>query len=369
MEKKIALLPGSGIGAEVLAEADKVLRSAASRFGHRFEVIEAAGGDGAPLDAENLALCLSADSVLAGVGTGVGIRQLIGEMRLQASMRPALLYPQLAGASPLAPALVSRDIDLMLVQALTGGLAAERYGLAPADDGRAQDVLHCVESEAQRVASIAFRTAELRRGGLVFVEQPGAPECNRLWRQVVQQTAAGFPRVAFSTLGASAAASQLLRDPARFDVILADGPCGEVLAGEAAGLTGSAGMMSCAMLSNGSKGLYHPVLGPSPDMAGQNLANPVGAVYAGALMLKYAFGMADECAAIEAAVQKVLDDGYRTVDILTPRCRLVSCDRFGDLIAAALTSPTLSRKVARSVKAAGEGFAPLHRKVTGAAEL
>ena len=368
MEKKIALLPGSGIGAEVLAEADKVLRSAAARFGHRFEFIEVMGGEDAPLDAENLAICLSADSVLAGVGTGAGIRQLIGEMHLQASMRPALLYPQLAGASPLAPALVSRDIDLMLVQALTGA-AASRYGPAPADDGRAQDVLHCVESEALRVASIAFRTSEMRRGGLVFVEQPSAPECNRLWRQVVQQTAAGFPRVAFSTLGASAAAAQLLRDPARFDVILADGPCGEVLAGEAAGLTGSAGMMSCAMLSNGSKGLYHPVLGPSPDMAGQNLANPVGAVYAGALMMKYAFGMADECAAIEAAVQKVLDDGYRTVDILTPRCRLVSCDRFGDLIAAALTSPALYRKVARSVKAAGDGFAPLHRKVACAAEL
>ena len=367
MEKKIAMIPGAGIGAEVLAEADKVLRSVATRFGHRFETVEVSGGANAPLAESELAVCTAADSVLAGIGTGEALRQLTAALHLQASMRPALLYPQLAEASPLAPTLVSGDIDLMLVQALdsmAGPQPAPKHG-----KDSAQDTLVCRAAEAERAARIAFRTAELRRGGVVFVEQPGAPNCNQLWREVVQATAQQFPRVSVSVQTASATASQLLREPAQFDVILADGICAEFLAGEAAGLTGCAGMMSCAMLGAGSRGLYHPVLGPSPDMAGQNLANPVGAVFAAAMLLKYAFGLTAECAAIEQAVQKVLDDGYRTVDILAPGCRLVSCDRFGDLITAALTSPALYRKVARSVKAAGDGFVPLRRRVAGAAEL
>ncbi len=360
MEKTIAMLPGEGIGSEVLSQAEKVLRSVATRFGHRFTFAPISGGLADPLSAEQLAGCLAADSVLAGVGVGRGIAQLSQELNLKANMRPALLYPQLAGASPLAPALVKQDIDLMLVQALAGIRALEQGEEMPAPQE---------EEDAARVVRIAFRTAGMRRGGLVFVEQPGQPARNRCWRELLQRVASGFPRVNLRIMGATAAAAELLQDPARFDVILADGVCGAVLAGEAAGLTGSAGMMSCAMIGNDRRGLYHPVLGPSPDMAGQNLANPVGAVYAGALLLKYAFDLADECAAIEAAVQKVLDDGYRTADILTPRCRLVSCDRFGDLIAAALTSPLLYRRVARSIRDAGDGFAPLRRRVTGAAEL
>ena len=365
MEQQIALLPGGGIGAEVLAEAVKVLRSVGARFGHRFTFVET-GCEGELLDPETLDRCLAADSVLAGVGTGPALTQLTAAMKLQASMRPALLYPQLAGASPLAPALVERDIDLMLVQALAvpgAGQAADGPGL------QGQDLFCRSGEEAARVARIAFRTAGMRRRGLVFVEQPGAPDCNRVWLQVVRRASADYPTVSLTVLGAGAAAAALLRQPARFDVILADGPCGEVLAGEAAGLTGSAGMMSCAMMTVGGRGLYHPVLGPCPDLAGQRVANPVGAVYAGALLLKYVFGMVDECAAIEAAVQRVLDDGFRTADILTPRCRLVSCDRFGDLIAAALTNPLLYRRVSRAVRAAGDEFVQLHRRVTGAEEL
>ena len=357
MEKKIVMLPGGGIGAEVLAEADKVLRSAAARFGHRFEITEVGGGVSAPLGEAELAQCLAADSVLAGVGTGAYLPQLTRAMDLQAEMRPALLYPQLAGASPLAPALVEQDIDLMLVRALGSGEEG---------DTRGEDALR---DEAAHAAAVAFRTAEMRRCGLLFAQQPGAPEQARLWLQVVRQTALAFPRVSLTVQSASAAAAALLREPARCDVLLADGVCGEVLAGEAAGLTGSAGMMPCAMLHRGGSGLYHPVLGPSPDLAGQNVANPVGAIFSAAMLLKYEFGMAAECAAIEAAVQKVLDDGYRTVDILSPRCRLVSCDRFGDLISAALTSPVLYRRVSRSVQSAGGDFDPLHRRAAAAAQL
>ena len=360
MEKKIALLPGGGIGAEVLAQAEKALRAIGGRFGHRFTFELIPVGLSAPLGEEVLERCLAADSVLAGVGTGQAIGQLAEAMALKARMRPALLYPQLAGASPLAPALVKQDIDLMLVQAI-GAFSAGEEEDAPAVRG---------EEDAVRIARIAFRTAEMRRCGLVFAEQPGLDACaRRSWRALLDRLAAEFPRVRLRRLGASEVASRLLQDPARFDVILADGVCGAVLAGEAAGLTGSAGMMSCAVLGAGRRGLYHPVLGPSPDMAGQNLANPVGAVYAGALLLKYAFGMADECAAIEAAVQRVLDDGYRTADILTRRCRLVSCERMGELIAAALTSPTLYRRVARGTHDAGDGFGTLQRKVSGDARM
>lgn len=364
MQQTVALLPGGGIGAEVLAEAVKVLRSVGARFGHRFTFVES-GCEGGPLGEEGLARCLAADSVLAGVGTGPALAQLAAAMKLRASIRPALLYPQLAGASPLAPALVERDIDLMLVQALELPGGEEEGG---GQKGLFQDG----DEGAARVARIAFRTAGMRRRGLVFVEQPGAPACNRAWLQVVRRTAAEYPAVSLTVLGASAMAAALLRQPANFDVILSDGPCGEMLAGMAAGMTGSAGMMSCAGMAVGGRGVYHPLLGPSPDLAGQRIANPVGAVYAGALLLKYVFGMMDECAAIEAAVQKVLDDGFRTVDILTPRCHLVSSDRFGDLIAAALTSPLLYRRVSRSVRAAGGRggqFEQLHRRATGAEEL
>ena len=360
MEKTIAMLPGEGIGSEVLAQAEKVLRSIGTRFGHRFTFVQVGGGLSGPLTEEQLSSCLAADSVLAGVGVGRGISQLSQELNLKANMRPALLYPQLAGASPLAPALVKQDIDQLLVQALAGIRALEQGEESPAPKE---------EEDAVRVARIAFRAAGMRRGGLVFVEQPGQPARNRCWRELLGKVAAGFPRVSLRIMGATAAAAELLQDPARFDVILADGVCGAVLAGEAAGLTGSAGMMSCAMIGNDRRGLYHPVLGPSPDMAGQNLANPVGAVYAGALLLKYAFDLAEECAAIEAAVQRVLDDGYRTADIMTHRCRLVSCDCFGDLIAAALTSPLLYRRVSRGIRDAGDSFAPLRRRVTGAAQL
>ena len=360
MEKKIALLPGGGIGAEVLAQAEKALRAVGGRFGHKFCFERVAVGLSGPLDEATLARCLAADSVLAGVGTGRAIGQLGRAMALKARMRPALLYPQLAGASPLAPALVKQDIDLMLVQTMGAFLSGEEED-APTVQG---------EEDAVRVARIAFRTAEMRRCGLVFVEQPGLEErARRCWRALLGRVAESFPRVKLELLGVSEVAARLLQDPARFDVILADGVCGAVLAGEAAGLTGSAGMMSCAALGVDRRGLYHPVLGPSPDMAGQNLANPVGAVYAGALLLKYAFGMAEECAAIEEAVQRVLDDGYRTADILAPRCRLVSCERMGELIAAALTSPALYRRVVRGTKDAGDGFGTLQRKVSGAARM
>lgn len=211
----------------------------------------------------------------------------------------------------------------------------------------------------------------MRRGGLVFVEQPGSAGAQSLLARTARQGGGRIPPGQPSDHGRHRSPpAELLQDPARFDVILADGVCGAVLAGEAAGLTGSAGMMSCAMIGNDRRGLYHPVLGPSPDMAGQNLANPVGAVYAGALLLKYAFDLAEECAPIEAAVQRVLDDGYRTADIMTHRCRLVSCDCFGDLIAAALTSPLLYRRgLPRHPRCRGQFRPPWRRRVTGAAQL
>ena len=197
MEKTIAMLPGEGIGSEVLAQAEKVLRSIGTRFGHRFTFVQVGGGLSGPLTEEQLSSCLAADSVLAGVGVGRGISQLSQELNLKANMRPALLYPQLAGASPLAPALVKQDIDLMLVQALAGIRALEQGEESPAPKE---------EEDAVRVARIAFRAAGMRRGGLVFVEQPGQPARNRCWRELLGKVAAGFPRVSLRIMGATAAA-------------------------------------------------------------------------------------------------------------------------------------------------------------------
>lgn len=352
MTKHIALIPGDGIGPEIVAQAKRVLDRVADLFGHEFTYTEVAMGGNAvdkygdPLPREMLDKCLASDSVLLGAvggprwnGVPGPMRPEKGLLRLRAGMgvysnsRPAKIWPQLASASPLKPEIVGKGIDFLIVRELIGGIYFGRHETVAENGERvAIDELRYSESEIRRIGRIGFETARKRNRRLCSVEKSNVLDSSRLWKKVMHELAAEYPDVELSDMLVDNCAMQIVRDPSQFDVIVTENMFGDILSDEASMITGSIGMIPSSSLGSGTRGLYEPIHGSAPDIAGKDIANPIGTILAVAMMLRDSFHMAAEADCIEAAVSAVLDDGYRTGDIFSPGCTLVGCREMGRLV-------------------------------------
>ena len=353
---KIAVLAGDGIGPEIVAQAVRVLR-ALGRDGLKLELEDApfggAGVDahGDPLPERTLGLAQAADAVLCGAVGGPkydalpraqrpeqGILRLRKALGLFANLRPALLFPELTGASSLKPEVVS-GLDIMIVRELTGDIyfgepRGRRTNASGAREGF--DTMIYSEPEIRRIAEVGFATAMKRSRRLTSVDKENVLETSRFWREVVSDVGKRYPEVALTHMYVDNAAMQLVRAPRHFDVIVTGNMFGDILSDEASMLTGSIGMLPSASLDASSKGLYEPVHGSAPDIAGKDLANPLATILSAAMMLRYTFDQDASALRIEAAVRKVLAAGYRTADIFEPGTRKVGTREMGDAVVAAL---------------------------------
>jgi 3-isopropylmalate dehydrogenase len=340
---RIVLLPGDGIGPEVVDAARAVLDRMAARGHVRFEFSEALAG-GAAVDAtgnslpeETLADCADADAVLLGAVGGPrwanreglaspeqGLLRLRQQLGLFANLRPVPVYPALAGAAPLKPELL-QGVDILVVRELTGGIY---FGpRREADENlEAMDTMVYTAPEIERITRVAFQAAARRRGLVTSVDKANVLATSRLWRQTVELVASDFPEVQLEHLYVDAAAMQMLRAPASFDVILTGNLFGDILSDEASMLAGSLGILPSASLAEGTFGLYEPVHGSAPDLAGKGVANPLGAILSAAMLLRHSLGLETEAAAIEAAVVQTLDDGIATPDLPLESASFVSSE-------------------------------------------
>jgi 3-isopropylmalate dehydrogenase len=351
----IAVLPGDGIGPEVTQEAVKILRAVARRFPLTLAFQEAPIGGGAfdlagtPLPDQTLAVCREADAILFGAVGGPrwdtlprkvrpeqGILALRKAFDLFANLRPARLFPALVDASTLKREVID-GVDILVVRELTGGLYfGQPKSLEKISEGeRAVDTLVYTTPEIERIARIAFEAARRRRRHLTSVDKANVLASSELWRRVVTDVGKAFPEVRLDHMYVDNASMQLLRQPKSFDVLVAENTFGDILSDEAAMLTGSIGLLPSASLGNGV-GLYEPIHGSAPDIAGQDKANPIAAILSAAMLLEYSLRAPAAAAAIESAVSHVLDQGYRTPDIQQPGTRTVGTRRMGDLIAEAV---------------------------------
>jgi len=373
MDAVIALLPGDGIGPEVTAEARKALDAVAGRFGHAFEfrpyLIGGAALDaqGLPLPRETLKGCGDCDAVLFGAVGGPrwdkeapekrperGLLSLRKALGLYANLRPATLLKPLREACPLKDALLeassfdaSPTFDMLILRELTGGIYFGSRGRK--DDGRsAYDTESYSYREIERLLRVAFDAAAGRRGKLCVVDKANVLESSRLWREVAKDLEPGYPGVKLDFMYVDNCAMQLLRAPGQFDVIATSNLFGDILSDEASALTGSIGMLPSASLGEeslkglGRMGLYEPIHGSAPDIAGQDKANPLGAILSAAMLLRYSLGLAEEAAAVESAVLRVLEEGYRSVDLATfatPHPRRAGTRKMGNLIAGRISRP------------------------------
>ncbi len=353
---KIAVLPGDGIGPEVVEQAVKVLRILALDglpIEMDYAAIGGAGYDeaGDPLPENTLALARAADAVLLGAVGGPrydalarplrpeqGLLRIRKELNLFANLRPVRVYPELAGASTLRPEVVS-GLDLMIVRELTGDLYfGQPRGIHINADGEREgyNTMRYAESEVRRVAHTGFQIAMKRSKKLCSVEKANVLETSELWREVVIETARDYPEVALSHMYVDNAAMQLVRNPKQFDVILTGNIFGDILSDEASMLTGSIGMLGSASLNAASKGMYEPIHGSAPDIAGQDSANPLATILSAAMMMRYTFGQDEAADRIERAVSAVITQGFRTQDIYTQGHQCVGCAAMGDAVVAAL---------------------------------
>ena len=353
---KIAVLPGDGIGPEVTAQAVKVLQ-ALNSDGFRIEMEHAAIGGagydaaGDPLPDATLKLARESDAILLGAVGGYqydtlprpmrpeqGLLRIRKELNLFANLRPATLYPELADASTLKPEVVA-GLDLMIVRELTGDLYfGQPRGIHVNEAGEREgyNTMRYSESEVRRVAHIGFQIAMKRGKKLCSVEKANVLETSELWREVVIETAKQYPEVALSHMYVDNAAMQLVRNPKQFDVILTGNIFGDILSDEASMLTGSIGMLGSASLDEHRKGMYEPIHGSAPDIAGKDIANPLATILSAAMMMRYTFGHDAVADRIENAVKKVISQGLRTADIYTPGTTRVGCAAMGDAVLAAL---------------------------------
>lgn len=354
--KKIAMLPGDGIGPEILEEAEKVLRRIEEKFGYDFELTYASIGGGAiddfqtPLPEATLEVCRQSDAVLLGAVGGpkwdnnpadlrpekglLGLRKGLG---LFSNIRPAKIFNVLKEASTLKPEVLE-GVDLIVVRELTGGIYfGEKFRRQTENGEEATDTLVYNEKEIERIVRQAFEIARTRRKKLASVDKANVLESSRLWREVVNRIAPDYPDVELEHILVDNCAMQLLRRPASFDVIVTENMFGDILSDEAAMLTGSIGLLSSASLGEGSFGLYEPVHGSAPDIAGQGVANPIATILSVALMLRLSFGYHEAADAIERAVLSVLDAGYRTGDIAANRSEAVGTQEMGRRIAEAIS--------------------------------
>jgi 3-isopropylmalate dehydrogenase len=355
----ICVLPGDGIGPEIVNQALRVLKRVGERFGRTFETVDALIGGaaidetGVPLPEETIRTCLDSDAVLLGAVGGpkwdeidpavrpekglLGIRKALG---LFSNLRPARLYPQLRSACYLRRDLVDRGIDVMVVRELTGGIYfGEPRGEEVRDGERVGfNTMIYREGEVRRIARVAFGTARKRRGRLCSVDKANILDVSRLWRTVVTETAREYPDIELSHMYVDNAAMQLVRDPSQFDVIVTGNLFGDILSDEAAVITGSIGMLPSASLGESNPGLYEPIHGSAPDIAGQDKANPLATILSVAMLLRYSGGMEVEAEAIEEAVGRTLDQGLRTGDIMEHGKTLVSCRAMGEAVGNNITS-------------------------------
>lgn len=352
MEKQIAVIRGDGIGPEIVDQALRVLDAVAAKYGHTFTYTDVDMGGiaidkwGEPLPAAMLDKCLAADSVLLGAVGGPkwdglpgdkrpekGLLALRAGMGLYANNRPAKLWPQLAAASPLKPEIVEKGIDFIVVRELIGGVYFGSHTTAECGgEQKATDVMSYAEHEIKRIGRIAFETARKRRNKVTSVDKANVLDTSRLWRKVMHRLAEEYPDVEYADMLVDNTAMQIVKDPSQFDVVVTENMFGDILSDEASMITGSIGMIPSSSLGEGSRGLYEPIHGSAPDIAGQNKANPIGTILSAAMMLKYSFDLDEEAAAIEAAVNKALDAGLRTGDMMAEGCTPVSCSEMGDAI-------------------------------------
>ncbi len=356
MTKKIAVLPGDGIGPEIVAEAVKVLeklRTEGLDISLDYGLVGGAAYDetGTPLPEATLALAKNADAILLGAVGGYkwesldisvrpekGLLGLRSELNLFANLRPAILYPQLAGASTLKPEVVA-GLDLMIVRELTGGIYfGQPRGVRTLENGEKQgyNTLVYRESEIQRIGKVAFDIAGKRQGRVCSVDKANVLECTELWRETMTELAKDYNDVELSHMYVDNAAMQLVRAPKQFDVMVTTNMFGDILSDCASMLTGSIGMLPSASLDENSKGMYEPIHGSAPDIAGQNIANPLATILSAAMMLRYTLDEAEMADRIEKAVSQVLDDGLRTADIYSEGSTRVSTSEMGDAVVAAL---------------------------------
>ncbi len=360
MEYKIALIPGDGIGPEIVAEARKVLDKVCEKYSHKFSYTEVLLGGasidahGVPLTEKAIAQAKASDAVLMGSIGGdaktspwyklepsrrpeAGLLAIRKALNLFANLRPAYLYNELRDACPLRDEIIGDGFDMIIVRELTGGLyfgarkTTEENGVRTA-----VDTLSYNENEIRRIAIKAFEIARKRRNKVTSVDKANVLDSSRLWRSVVEDVAKDYPDVTLEHMLVDNCAMQLVRDPKQFDVILTENMFGDILSDEASMVTGSIGMLSSASLNETKLGLYEPSHGSAPDIAGQNKANPIATILSAAMMLRYSLDLDKEADAVEAAVQKVLTDGFRTGDIMSDGCKLVGTKEMGDLIADAI---------------------------------
>jgi 3-isopropylmalate dehydrogenase len=355
--KKIAILPGDGIGPEIVEEAEKVLRCVQRVFGVAVEVEHALVGGaaidatGGPLPEATLSLAKAADAVLLGAVGGPkwesldiarrpekGLLGLRAGLGLFANLRPAVLYPQLVDASTLKPDVVS-GLDLMIVRELTGGIYfGQPRGIRKLENGERQgfNTLVYSESEIRRIAIVAFEIARKRSKRVCSVDKANVLECTELWREVMIDVSKSYPDVELSHMYVDNAAMQLVRRPKQFDVMVTDNMFGDILSDCAAMLTGSIGMLPSAALNESGAGMYEPIHGSAPDIAGKGVANPIATILSLAMLLRYSLGHADLAENVERAVKDTLDGGYRTADIFTEGKISVGTSAMGDAIVSAL---------------------------------
>jgi 3-isopropylmalate dehydrogenase len=356
IQLKIAVLPGDGIGPEIVAQAVRVLHALA-RDGLAFELAEAPVGgtaydaSGDPLPPATLALAKGADAILFGAVGGPkydqlprakrpeqALLRLRKELGLFANLRPATIYPELAGASTLRPEVVA-GLDLLILRELTGDIYfGQPRGIRTTDAGEREgfDTMRYAESEIRRIAHAGFRAARKRQRRLCSVDKANVLETSQLWREVVAAVGSEYPDVALTHMYVDNAAMQLLRAPKQFDVIVTGNMFGDILSDEASMLTGSIGMLPSASLDERDKGLYEPIHGSAPDIAGQDVANPLATILSAAMMLRYSLNQERAAERVEGAVRKVLAQGLRTADIHEPGTARVGTAAMGDAVVAAL---------------------------------
>ena len=356
MNYKIAVIPGDGIGPEVIAQTTRVLDEVGKKYGHTFDFTEVLAG-GCAIDAvgeclpkETVDICRQSDAVLLGAVGGpkwddmpgkerpeMALLGLRGQLGLFANLRPAMLFEELADACPLKPEFVSGGLDIVVVRELTGGIYFGEKGIKETEKGTAAyDVEEYSEMEVRRIAKVAFDMAMKRGRKVTSVDKANVLESSRLWRRVVTEVSKDYPEVELNHFYVDNAAMQIVRGPKQFDVIVTSNIFGDILSDEASQVTGSIGMLPSASLATDNFGMYEPVHGSAPDIAGQDIANPMATILSAAMMLRYSFGLLEEADAIEAAVKKVLADGHRTADIAKDGEDVIGTARCGNLIVAAI---------------------------------
>lgn len=352
MQKQIAVIYGDGIGREVITQAIKVLDSVARMYHHTFIYNEVIAG-GAAIDKygeclpqESLEICKQSDSVLLGAVGGPkwdkepshnrpesALLKIRKELNVFANIRPATLLPELACASPLKHEILQKGIDFVIVRELIGGAYFGEHALREINGEKvATDGMTYTQSQIESIAKVGFTIARKRKKKLVSVDKANVLSSSQLWREVVEQVSKDYPDVALSHMYVDNAAMQICREPSQFDVILTENMFGDILSDEASVITGTIGVIPSASLSHGTLGLYEPIHGSAPDIAGQDLANPIGTILSAAMMLELSFGLQNEAKAVRNAIEKALQEGYRTGDMISENAKLVGCEKMGDII-------------------------------------